>query len=593
MFRIRRIYDDILPVDKAALRQVQALLLQCLPGVDPAEAERLPRRLSEPVQRRYRSILFVAEDGRARVLGFGLLLHMDDVNCCVLDYLCASIKGREKTKGLDGAVGPPHRGGVGGALYERIRAEAAHLGSKGLFFECLPAPAHASATKPGLLESKARLRFYERLGARIVDRTAYETPFKPQDGPGPHLMADLLGRETVLRRETAQAVVQAFLKRKYGRRCPKGYIETVLHSFQDDPVRLRAPSSRSSAAPPLAADAVRTASAALIVNDSHSIHHVQERGYVEAPVRISAILRALEPVSLFRRVAAKPCNRADILAVHEKPFMEYLEKVCQSLELGRSVYPYVFPLRNRTRPPKELALRAGYYCLDTFTPLNRAAYAAARAGVDCAATGARAILSGFRLAYVLTRPPGHHAERMFFGGFCYYNNAAVAANILSAYGRTAVLDIDYHHGNGAQDIFYRRNDVLTVSIHGHPRFSYPYFTGFEDERGEGDGEGMNRNYPLPESVDGGRHRDALERALHRVKRFRPDFLVVALGLDTAKGDPTGTWTLNSQDFKANGRILAAMRLPLLVVQEGGYAVRVLGNNARAFFEGVAEGADGL
>jgi hypothetical protein len=147
-----------------------------------------------------------------------------------------------------------------------------------------------------------------------------------------------------------------------------------------------------------------------------------------------------------------------------------------SLEVKESVYPYVFPIRNVARPPKDLAVRAGYYCIDTFTPLNHNAFPVAARAVDCAMTAAQRVLEGARVAYALVRPPGHHAERRSFGGFCYLNSAAVAANYLSGYGRVAMLDVDYHHGNGQQTIFYRRADVLTVSLHGHPSFAYPYFT---------------------------------------------------------------------------------------------------------------------
>jgi acetoin utilization deacetylase AcuC-like enzyme len=190
------------------------------------------------------------------------------------------------------------------------------------------------------------------------------------------------------------------------------------------------------------------------------------------------------------------------------------------------------------------------------------------------------------------RPPGHHAERRIFGGFCYFGSAAIAANYLSSYGRVAVLDIDYHHGNGTQDIFYGRADVLTISIHGHPNFAFPYFNGFARERGEGAGRGYNMNMPMPENLDGDGYRKALDRAVKRLIRFGPQFLIVALGLDTAKGDPTGTWGLTARDFAENGRIIGRLDIPTLVVQEGGYDTRVIGVNARNFFTGLFEGAFG-
>jgi len=331
---------------------------------------------------------------------------------------------------------------------------------------------------------------------------------------------------------------------------------------------------------------------ALVVSDNHTIHHVRQRGYVEAPTRIASILRGIEETNLFTELRPARFPERLIKDVHDPRFVGYLKRVCTDVDPKKSIYPYVFPIRNINRPPRDLSLRAGYYCIDTFTPLNRNAYLTARSAADCALTGARAILQGRRLAYVLVRPPGHHAERSVFGGFCYLNNTAIAAQYLSAQGKVAVLDIDYHHGNGTQEIFYERADVLTVSIHGHPRFAYPYFTGFADEHGRGAGSGFNMNLPLPERVEGEGYRRALPRALRRVQQFVPRFLVVALGFDSAKGDPTASWALSAQDFEANGRMIGSLGIPTLVVQEGGYRVQSLGANARSFFLGLWDGFHG-
>lgn len=203
--------------------------------------------------------------------------------------------------------------------------------------------------------------------------------------------------------------------------------------------------------------------------------------------------------------------------------------------------------------------------MDTFTPLNHNAYLAARDAVSCAITGA-------------------------FGGFCYFNFSAVAAHYLSRFGKVAVLDVDFHHGTGTQDIFYERADVLTISIHGHPSFAYPHFAGFADEIGAEAGAGYNVNYSLAEDTSPERYRKALDKALKRLRHYQPQFLVIALGLDTAKGDPTGTWALAQEDFRLNGVAIGAQGLPTLFVQEGGYRTRTLGGNARAFFQGVWEGA---
>jgi acetoin utilization deacetylase AcuC-like enzyme len=328
---------------------------------------------------------------------------------------------------------------------------------------------------------------------------------------------------------------------------------------------------------------------ALIVTDQHQIHHVKERGYVESPVRIRAISRVLEPTGFFDSVPLKSFGDSAINAVHDPDYVKYFKKVCKNAEPDSPIYPYVFPIRNRARPPVDLAVRAGYYCIDTFTPISGHAYVAAHRAVDCALTGVHEILSGRRTAYVLVRPPGHHAERGFFGGFCYFNNAAIAAHQLSQFGKVAMLDIDYHHGNGQQDIFYRRKDVLTLSIHGHPRFAYPYFTGFADERGEGEGVGYSVNYPLPETIDAADYLQTLRIALARIRDFGPTYLVVCLGLDTAKGDPTGTWSLMAKDFTVIGSEIGRLQKPTLVMQEGGYNNRSIGTNAKGFFSGFLSG----
>jgi acetoin utilization deacetylase AcuC-like enzyme len=441
-------------------------------------------------------------------------------------------------------------------------------------------------------QNAARLRFYERFGARPIVNTAYETPFSEGDTNPPYLVFDNLGQDDQpLRRAAARRIVRAILERTYGRLCPPGYVDKVVKSIRDDPVRLRAPryaAARATTVEPRP----RVRRIALIVNDRHSIHHVKDRGYVQAPVRIASIMKELERTALFDPQPPQHFGRRHIEAVHERDFVRFLQQACANVPAGKSVYPYVFPVRNRARPPKERALRAGYYCIDTFTPLNANAYKAALRSVDCALTGATRLLDGSPAAYALVRPPGHHAERQAFGGFCYFNSSAVAANYLSAKGKVALLDIDYHHGNGSQDIFYRRDDVLTISIHGHPRYTYPYFSGFEDELGDGAGRGYNFNHPLPENIDGVRYGKELAKALERLRKFGPQFLVVALGLDTAKGDPTGSFRLIGRDFRANGRQIGQLGLPTLVVQEGGYRTQTLGANARHFFTGLWEGLSG-
>jgi acetoin utilization deacetylase AcuC-like enzyme/GNAT superfamily N-acetyltransferase len=577
VFRIRRIFDDILPLNRKAIAQVQSILRAQFPGISEDEVERLPERLRNPLRYRFRSVLIVADDLRGRVKGFALLLHAPDLGFCYLDYISVARHGMGR--------------GVGGALYERVREEALSLGTVGIFFESLaddPALCH----KPELLrQNAARLRFYERYGARPIINTAYATPVGPGSECPPYLVYDNLGQGTSLRRDRARDIVRAILERKYGHLCPPDYVEKVVASIKDDPIRLREPRYvRKEPVAPARPTHCVDQQVALVLNDRQAIHHVRERGYVEAPARVGAILKGIEHTGLFERVEPRHFADSHIKAVHDKGFVEYLKRVTEGLDARNSVYPYVFPIRNATRPPKDLAIRAGYYCIDTFTPLNGDAYTAARRAVDCTLTAADEILRGRRVAYALVRPPGHHAERRSFGGFCYLNSAAVAAHYLSAYGPVAVLDLDYHHGNGTQDIFYERSDVLTISIHAHPARAYPYFSGFADETGAGEGEGYNLNLPLPESVDGKRYRAALTRALKRLAELEPQFLVVALGLDTARRDPTGSWDLRASDFSSNGKMIGELMLATLVVQEGGYYTRTLGTNARHFFQGLCEGA---
>jgi acetoin utilization deacetylase AcuC-like enzyme/GNAT superfamily N-acetyltransferase len=572
MFRIRRVYDDITPANQDAIAEVLQILRTQFPLLSRRDINKIPEQLRNPLKYQFRAIIFVAEGAKGKIDGFALLFHAPGLKFCYLDYISAA---RQMTGG-----------GIGGALYERVREEALDLETVGLFFECLPDDPKLSRNPEVRKQNAARLRFYERYGARPIIHTAYETPLHPGDDNPPYLVYDNLGQDTELSQEEARGIVRAILERKYKGVVSRDYIEMVVESFRDDPVLLRKPKYVRKPSVAIHRGTPEDRRIRLVINDRHGIHHVEERGYVESPVRIDAILEEINKTDLFQRVPVRHYSENHIRAVHDHGFVDYIEKVCSKLDEGTAIYPYVFPVRNRTRPPKDLPIRAGYYCIDTFTPLTGNAYLAAKRAVDSAITAAKQLLRGYRLAYALIRPPGHHAEKASFGGFCYFNSASVAANLLSGYGKVAMLDIDYHHGNGHQEIFYERDDVLTVSIHGHPSFAYPYFSGFIGEKGRGAGRGFNINVPLPEFLSGERYCRELAEVLKRIRRFRPRYLVVPLGLDTAKEDPTGSWSLVAEDFEVIGNMIGSMRLPTLVVQEGGYDTRVLGTNAIHFFKGL-------
>jgi acetoin utilization deacetylase AcuC-like enzyme/GNAT superfamily N-acetyltransferase len=572
MIRIRKITNPYHEANIRKIRAVKEILREQFQAISEDKIAEFETQFVNPLSKKYQTAVFVAEDIHETVRAFAALLYMPDLQFCYLDYIAASPDSSSS--------------GLGSALYERIREEAISLDAIGIFFECLPDNPALCRDPLTLVQNRKRLAFYERFGARPVTGTLYETPVKPEDDCPPYLVFDGLGLRQTVSRDELRGIVRAILERKYGDYADEEYNKMVINSITDDPVAIRPPQyTRRKLLPEPATAISEKKKIWLAVNDRHTIHHVRERGYVESPVRVKSILRELDKSGLFRMGKIREYSEKHILDVHDSNYYNYFKRVSQSIPKGQSVYPYVFPLRYATRAPKDLSVRAGYYCFDTFTPLNQEAYLAARWGVNCVLSAADEMLAGTRYAYVLTRPPGHHTERSVFGGFCYFNNCAIAAHYLSRSSRVAILDIDYHHGNGQQQIFYSRSDVLTISIHGHPSFAYPYFSGFEEEKGESDGIGFNHNFPLPEKATHEQYVKALSRALNIIKKYNPDYLIVALGLDPAKGDPTGTWSFTHSNFTTNGEMIGSLKLPTLVVQEGGYRNQSLGINARAFFTG--------
>ncbi|MGD9639191.1 MAG: histone deacetylase family protein [Alphaproteobacteria bacterium] len=572
MFRIRKILDATTSANISTINQVKIILKSQFSKIPITDIENLEEKLLNPFKYQFKTNIIVAEKND-KVVAFALVLYDPKRKFAYLDYI-ATAKGK-------------HSNGLGSLLYEKVKENAIKEKCNLIAFECLPDTALLSPDDKTRLQNIARLKFYERLGITPIINTKYETPVKQDDTDPPYLMVDLIQTEA-LSKKYARQVVRTILENKYGNYCPQEYTEMVVASFKDDPVKMR-PFQYIKKIPANTETKGLNSSTVedpiiLVVNDQHEIHHINEVGYVEAPVRVEIILKEIKKLNCFKEVAPQSFSEKYIKAVHDKSFFSFIKSVCSQIEENKSIYPYIFPIRNTAKIPRYMPIKAGYFCIDTFTPLTSNVFKAAKRAVDCALTAADAILNESSIAYALIRPPGHHAERKFFGGFCYFNNAAIAADALSKYGKVAVLDIDFHHGNGIQDIFYKRNDVLTISIHGHPATEYPYFTGFEDERGEAEGFGYNINYALPENTTPEKYLQTLKKALDKIKKFSPAFLVIALGFDTAANDPTGAWKNGEDEFRQIASQIATLKLPTLIIQEGGYLTTTIGKNAKSFFE---------
>lgn len=309
--------------------------------------------------------------------------------------------------------------------------------------------------------------------------------------------------------------------------------------------------------------------------------------YMDSHERVERILGALREAG-FQEYLANPRDfgMEGIEAVHDRRLIQHIRS-SEELESDQTVYPYVFPYRSDFCSPDTDLHQAGYYCFDVGTVMQRGTFPAAKAAADTALEGAELILEGrVHQVFALSRPPGHHADREFYGGLCFFNNAAVAARRLSRKGPAAILDLDFHHGNGSQGIFYYDPDVLYVSIHGDPRRHFPFLSGHSREVGAGPGEGLTVNYPLPPGVDLDRYRSYLARALERIRDFGPHALVVSLGFDTHREDILGDAVFRSEDFRALAEDLRATGYPLLVCLEGGYHLDSIGINASHFVHGL-------
>ncbi len=328
-----------------------------------------------------------------------------------------------------------------------------------------------------------------------------------------------------------------------------------------------------------------------VYTDDHRLHFAQGELYggefvtpFERPSRVEYILRELRRRKMLDEMPPRKLDMRLVRQVHDHGLLGFLETAWSEWVTAGykgEIIPTGFPARGmQQRRPDHIDGRVGYYCLSMETAITAGTWEAAKSSAAVALTARGLIAEGASSAFALCRPPGHHAHHDLYGGYCFLNNAAIAAQAFLNDGasRIAILDVDFHHGNGIQDIFYSRSDVLYCSLHGRPEDAFPYFLGYKDERGKGDGDGFNANYPMPPGTLYDKWSAALEDACRKIKRYGPDALIVSLGVDTFEKDPISFFKLKSEDFTSYGARIARLKKPTLFVMEGGYAIEAIGVN---------------
>jgi acetoin utilization deacetylase AcuC-like enzyme len=337
----------------------------------------------------------------------------------------------------------------------------------------------------------------------------------------------------------------------------------------------------------------------------HQLHnppHEHDRGfqipYHEVPRRIEAAKEALEGLPFTQLETANQSVPDSILfAVHETALVTYLKQASCNAAAWQAEHPeqgevyittWIYPLKSHMRQGLlKSSDPSGCFAFDVDAPIGVHSWEAIQASAELAFSAAAAVRNGeIRLAYALCRPPGHHAGPDYTGGYCYLNNAAIAAQTLLPLGSGAILDIDYHHGNGTQDIFWQRKDILYVSIHADPNEEYPLFAGFTDETGGEEAPGWNLNLPLPMGSGDEAYREALETALQTIQDKGANWLVLSAGFDTCADDPTSSFTLSDSLYSYIGEKIRQLNLPVVVVHEGGYAVEANGRLAARLLTGL-------
>ena len=321
----------------------------------------------------------------------------------------------------------------------------------------------------------------------------------------------------------------------------------------------------------------------------------QPRKSTEQPERAQRLLTGLERSGI-AVIEPQDFGATPRAAVHDARYLDFLStayREWQSLpDPSAEVIANIHPLPGRMNYPQSIVGRAGWHMADTACPIGEHTFAAACVSANTALTATQRVLEGDRFSYALCRPPGHHAYADMAGGFCFLNNAAIAAqHARSRHARVAVLDVDVHHGNGTQGIFYHRADVLTVSLHADPSDFYPFFWGHANETGEADGEGFNVNLPLKKLSGDEVFLQALNRAGEAIAKFDPGVLLIALGLDASESDPLRGLSVTTEGFRKMGEVIASFGFPTVFVQEGGYLSDVLSDNLSAVLEGALSSSE--
>jgi acetoin utilization deacetylase AcuC-like enzyme len=336
----------------------------------------------------------------------------------------------------------------------------------------------------------------------------------------------------------------------------------------------------------------------IVITTDHAAHDPDRftapsdpRRYWEVPVRVDALLGALQEGGLTTK-PARDHGLAPIGRIHDQAYLSFLQSAFPRYQAvpvsGPILRAQAYAVRHTAHRPEAVMGQAGWYLSSASAPIVEATWTAAVGSAHSAIDAADAVLAGERYAYALCRPPGHHAHTDMAGGFCYLNNAAIAAQRMldAGTGPIAILDFDVHHGNGTQQIFYPRADVFYVSVHGDPATLYPWFAGYADETGEGRGSGWNLNLPLPPNAQDAAFAAAVGQGLEAIAAKKPSALVVSVGFDAQAGDPAANLAVGAAGFEAVGCQVAAAGLPTVLIQEGGYLVERLGANLTAFLTGL-------